>query len=204
MFANTFPDDKLNAWQYTQFQTWLAIECYTCYLTEKRLVPQEPNIKFDMLVDPHNVLWDLAGPDFFHSWDNHVEYRELSVKDGKNQYASIPHPELWFPHSHGNRYIPINPPSLRVSDIIEVQLAFVNIPVQDQQFKAMIALHGIALLNNAFYNMSDLDMESNRNCDSPQLWNRMLSCQGWFLTWKTPPQRYLNGRQCTSRRAEEG
>ena len=32
----------------------------------------------------------------------------------------------------------------------------------------MIALRGIALLNNSFRNVSDSDMESNRNCDSPQ------------------------------------
>ena len=83
MFANTFPDDKLNAWQYTQFQTWPAIECYMRYFTEKKLGPQEPDIEFEALVDPYNVLRDLAGRDFFHGRDNHVEYRESSVRDGK-------------------------------------------------------------------------------------------------------------------------
>ena len=83
MFANTFPDDKLNAWQYTEFQSWPAIECYTRYYTEKRLAPQEPDVPFDMLTDPESVLRNLAGPDFFHGRDNHVDYKEMSVKDGK-------------------------------------------------------------------------------------------------------------------------
>jgi len=83
MFANTFPDDKLNAWQYTEFQSWPAIECYTRYYTEKRLAPQEPDVPFDTLTDPESVLRNLAGPDFFHGRDNHVDYKEMSVKDGK-------------------------------------------------------------------------------------------------------------------------
>jgi len=79
MFANSFPEDKLNAWQHTEFQTWPAIECYTRYFTEKRLAPQEPEIEFEPMVDPHSVLRGLAGSDFFHGRDNHVEYRELSI-----------------------------------------------------------------------------------------------------------------------------
>lgn len=45
--------------------------------------------------------------------------------------------------------------NLRVGDIVEVQLAFVAVPVKDEKFRMIISLRGITLLENGHRNVSN-------------------------------------------------
>ena len=88
-FANNFPEDKLDAWNYTQFEESHAIRSSSRYFTERRLAPQETQMKFGKHVDPENILQKMMGHDFFHGPDNFVEYKKSNRSDGKTLWAYV-------------------------------------------------------------------------------------------------------------------
>jgi hypothetical protein len=46
-----------------------------------------------------------------------------------------------------NRYNKIDPNKIRVGDIIEAQVSFVAVPIKDRQFKLLVVLRAITLLD---------------------------------------------------------
>ncbi|KAF9464019.1 hypothetical protein BDZ94DRAFT_1356192, partial [Collybia nuda] len=135
MFSNQFPDGKMEIWQPSSFNGHVALDAHARYLTERRLAPQEQHIEYAIGVDPHGALADLQGHDFIHGPDNYVEYLAM-------QHISL------------TRYSPTNPINFRVGDIVEVQLAFMAVPIKDQRYKMLVSLRGITLLDDSHRNVS--------------------------------------------------
>lgn len=155
-FITFFPEDQLELWQPTMFNPHVAIDAHSRYFTERRFSPQEPNIPFGPMVDPKGILTSIQGNDFIHGQDNYVEYLEHRLKDGNSRWVQEKH-DIQFINLHietHSSYVETNPLNIRVGDIVEVQLAFVTIPVAKEKFRMLICLRGITLLESGHRNVS--------------------------------------------------
>lgn len=79
-FANNFPDDALEHWQYGNYAGSKSLEAQTRYF-DRRGASTDPTdtISFDHFVDPEGVLQSMIGDGFYHGTDNHVDYKSRII-----------------------------------------------------------------------------------------------------------------------------
>ena len=108
-------------------------------------------------MDPQDILTNMMSGSIYHSFihaeDNQVQYyKSCKDVDGDRKYGSHAY--------HQNLRFEINPWSLRfetcgpqtfcISDIVEVQVSFVGVPLKDKRCKMLVVLRSLALLDGRF------------------------------------------------------
>jgi hypothetical protein len=79
-FANIFPDDMLDHWQYGDCAGFKTLEAQTRYFDRRSASAQQIEaIPFDKLIDPEGVLQSMIGEGFYHGLDNHVDYKSRVI-----------------------------------------------------------------------------------------------------------------------------
>lgn len=79
-FANNFPDNMLEPWQYGDFAGFKTLGAQTHYFDRRgRSADQTRAMPFDKLVDPEGILRSMIGDGFYHGEDNHVDYKSRII-----------------------------------------------------------------------------------------------------------------------------
>lgn len=79
-FANNFPDDMLDQWQYGDFTGFKTLDARTRYFDRRSpFAEQTESIPFNDLIDPEGVLQSMIGDGFYHGEDNHVDYKSRII-----------------------------------------------------------------------------------------------------------------------------
>lgn len=139
-------------WEPATHGQSMAIDIANRYFTPRHDHSNEERLDFDPSVDPNGILQRLMGEDLIHLAENRVEYYEqLKQPNGKAKYVAIIKFEARL---NILRYCPGRPSSFRIGDIVEAQLSFVTVPVQANQFKMMLVLRSLALLDSTYSQVS--------------------------------------------------
>ncbi|KAF8230718.1 hypothetical protein L208DRAFT_1280606, partial [Tricholoma matsutake] len=139
-----FTDGTMMLWATSDVNQGQA-ECLDIanhYFTLKQSTQGLSSIAFQKEVDPHGVLANMAVGDAVHSYihmdDNEVQYfTRLKGVSGERKF---------------------NPQLFHVSNIIQVQLSFVVIPVRGNNYKMLVVLHSMVLLDGTFSKVDTLNL----------------------------------------------
>ncbi|KAF8240630.1 hypothetical protein L208DRAFT_1231697, partial [Tricholoma matsutake] len=126
-FDHQFSEGILESW--TASQEMLDMPCFD--ISNHYLMPaketNDPDIASQKKVDPRGILHGMADGDgtcsYIHTEDNQVQYFSACRE------------------ANGNRkFLPCEPQSFWIGDIVQAQLSFVVIPMKDGQRKMLMVL----------------------------------------------------------------
>ena len=82
-FSRAVPDNSMEEWVPTMFEDYQAIDTGNRYFTNRKDVSSSEVVRFKACVDPDGILEAASeGTDVVHTWENEVEYFELSTDTG--------------------------------------------------------------------------------------------------------------------------
>ncbi|KAF8229612.1 hypothetical protein L208DRAFT_1285997, partial [Tricholoma matsutake] len=135
-----FTDSTMLSWAILSDVDQNQVKCLDManhYFTPKRVAQGQPNVAFQKDVDPHSVLANMVVSDAVHSYihmdNNQVQYFTTFKGVGSKRSCG---PQMFC-----------------IGDIIQVQVSFITIPVWGNNYKMLVVLHSMALLDGSLSNV---------------------------------------------------
>ncbi|KAF6744750.1 hypothetical protein DFP72DRAFT_857057 [Ephemerocybe angulata] len=133
-FATAPTVDKLDAFDFGQYEKHECIDMHSRYLTERRFVPSQRHIPFTPDIDPNHALEIARDTKFIRVEDNVVQYtKKITQEDGSYHYE------------------PLSPEEFKEGDIVEAVGAFVAFPTATEgEYKMVFCLRTLIMLTSMF------------------------------------------------------
>ncbi|KAJ7822233.1 hypothetical protein B0H13DRAFT_2376771 [Mycena leptocephala] len=109
------------------------------FFTCKRDAPTEQDGEFEDGVDPMGVLSRLKTEDLIHAAENRVKYFKLIIGDENTK----------------PQYVQTGPGSFKVGDVVEMQMSFIAIKMNNGRIKITHRLQALSLLSDVFTKEGD-------------------------------------------------
>ncbi|TFK59782.1 hypothetical protein BDN72DRAFT_864879 [Pluteus cervinus] len=144
MFCRQFPEGRLTA----TFMSGTNLTFSNRFFTKRSEAGQLGSVPFERSVDPKNVLAQMLNSTLIHTEENQVKYYIRQ-------------------HDMGNifKYLPAEPQTFRVGDIVEVQFSLVVYQMRAEHYTCKPMLYSVALLNAKYGN--DLAMQHSPMAVAP-------------------------------------
>jgi len=147
VFRQQMEDGTMEAWAPSNFQGHPSIDIGNRYFTPRQQAIQyDRQVSFSAVVDPDRILSMAMGNDFIHTEDNEVEYYEAR-KDARGTKWVMERRCSLTKLTISNRHYDINPKTICVGDIVEVQVSFEAIHMRGNRSKMTIKLRAITVLD---------------------------------------------------------
>ena len=101
-------------------------------------------------VDPLGSLLKAAGSAYVHTEDNKVYYFEKTGKGPRDSMYVITKSAVTIIAGELSSFRAIAPQFIQISDIVEVQVSFIGIPLRDNKWKMSMVLRSINLFDGQF------------------------------------------------------
>jgi hypothetical protein len=139
----------MEEWGPGTYQGSPTIDMANRYFTDRHDMGNEAPVSFQPDVDPRCILQNAMGDQFVHLEENEVYYYESFYNNGSPRQvltqSNVGCHRIW---SLVYSYRTINPMRFRIGDIVEAQISFIAIPLKNRQYKMLVVLRAITLIDS--------------------------------------------------------